>query len=116
MFVSEGPHPPPGWVRWDFTTSQHAYNVRTSIDGEVVEIEQYNTGYLEPSSFSPVDLVTLGALAYLGVRLGVKAVSSIVAKRSAKRQALEGAACRADHAPATAGGPPRRLKWPRTWR
>ncbi len=60
VFVhSRREQPPPGWVFINVLTTEHRLIVVTTVDGQVVEFESENTGYLEPVDITPLDLLDI---------------------------------------------------------
>jgi hypothetical protein len=90
-----------GWESHDFYTDEHRIVVKTTTDGEVVDFQVTNKGYLIQPWYSPLDLLAKAGdiifVGEIGVKLaswGVKAVGSLMSRTTARlrnRAALRGA-------------------------
>jgi hypothetical protein len=94
VFVHSATGLPSGWVNGNFYTSENKIQVRTAIDGEVVDFQVSSTGFLVQPWYSPIDLYCAGkVLVNLG-KLGVRLTATLLRKATARleaRTAMRGA-------------------------
>jgi hypothetical protein len=89
VFVHSANTVPDGWVVAGMYTPEHEVEVRTSIDGEVLDFQVTSTGHLEQPWYSPSDIYNAAKiLANLG-KFGLIWTRSLMCKMTAK---LEGRA------------------------
>jgi hypothetical protein len=85
----------PGWGIGDFYTTEHTIEVRTGLDGEVVDFQVKNKGYLIQPWYSPSDIFVAGrVLVKLTTAIGTKVATSLMRTATAKlpgRAVLNGA-------------------------
>src|SRR5262249_27085434 len=86
VFVHSAIGVPNGWDNGQFYTSEHRLMVRTTIDGQVVDYQLSNTGFLEQPWYSPTDLYMAGKIMVNLGKIGFRIASSYVLKSTAKFQ------------------------------
>jgi hypothetical protein len=94
VFVHGATGLPSGWVNGSFFTTEHKIQVRTGVDGEVVDFQLFNTGYLVQPWYSPVDLYCAAKVVVGLSKIGFRLVTTLVRKATIKleaRAALKGA-------------------------
>jgi hypothetical protein len=94
VFVHKGNRIPDGWADSLFGTTEDMYEVRTGIDGEVVDARASSTGGLISPWYSPFDLYCAAKVLVSLTKLGTKMVSTLVRKATLRleaRAALKGA-------------------------
>jgi hypothetical protein len=84
VFVAKGTDPlPPGWVQRSDYTSEHMFEVTTSVDGEVLDFQVHNSGYLVQPWYSPSDIYNAAKILVNFARIGVRVAWSGVRKGTA---------------------------------
>jgi hypothetical protein len=94
VFVHSATGLPNGWDNANFYTTEHKIQVTTGLDGEVVDFQVWNTGFLEQPWYSPMDVIAAGRILIGLTRIGGKLVTSLLRKTTAKLEAratLQGA-------------------------
>jgi hypothetical protein len=94
VFVHSATGLPSGWVNANFYTSEQKVQVRTGVDGEVLDYQLFNTGYLVEPWYSPMDLYCAAKILVGLTKIGARVVTSLVRRAAAKaaaRDVLKGA-------------------------
>ena len=95
VFVHSHTGLPPGWEIGNFYSSEHKIEVRTGIDGEVVDFQISNRGFLVQPWYSPFDIFVAGRiLVTLTTKVGTMVASSLMRRATANlagRAVLNGA-------------------------
>jgi hypothetical protein len=77
--------PPDNWVFCDLGTTEHRHEVITTVDGQVINIRAFNTGFVESVAYSPTDFIlVVRILVRLGAAIGTRLLKSL-ARRTGTR-------------------------------
>jgi hypothetical protein len=94
VFVHSATGLPSGWANGNFYTSEHKIQVRTGINGEVLDFQLFNTGYLVQTWYSPMDLIVAAKILVNLTKIGARVVTTLVRRSAARleaRAAVKGA-------------------------